>query len=144
MKRITQQLAAFAAAHRTAVLAVLFLLGLLAGLSLISIEFTNDVSLMFPDSPDAGTTFRILNDSKLGNTVQLEFIVPGSIEKYEKYLDATAKKLSRIPAVSNVVFRYRRADMFQELTALTALIPRFFSPEILNICDPRAAAKKAM
>ena len=144
MKRITEQLTAFAAAHRNAVLTVLFLLGLLAGLSLINIEFTNDVSLMFPDSPDAGTTFRILNDTKLGNTVQLEFIVPGSIEKHEKYLDATAKKLSLVPEISNVVFRYRRPDMFQELTALTALIPRFSPPEILNICDPRAAAKKAM
>ena len=144
MKRITEQLTAFAAAHRNAVLTGLFLLGLLAALSLFNIEFTNDVSLMFPDSPDAGTTFRILNDTKLGNTVQLEFIVPGSIEKYEKYLDSTAKKLSRLPEISNVVFRYRRPDMFQEMTALTALIPRFSPPEILNICDPRAAAKKAM
>ena len=144
MKHVTEQLIAFTAAHRAAVFTVLGLLGFLAGLSLFCIEFTNDVSRMFPDSPDAGTTVRILNETKLGNTVQLEFIVPDSIVKHEQYLDEVARKLSRLPEISNVVFRYRRPDMFQELASLTVLIPRFFPPELLDICDPRAAVKKAV
>ena len=88
MKRFAEQLIGFAAGHRTAVFTVLVLLGSLAALSLFRVSFTNDVSRMFPDSRDAGTTFRVLNETKLGNTVQLEFIVPDSIEKHEKYLEA--------------------------------------------------------
>ena len=144
MKRLTEQLTAFAATHRTLVLAVLLLPGLLSALSLFRIKFTNDVSRMFPDSRDAGTTFRILNETKLGNTVQVEFIAPDSIEKYEKYLDGIAEKLTRLPKAGSVTFRYRTHDMFQELTALTALIPRFFSPDVLEKCDADPAVKKAM
>ena len=144
MKRLTEQLIAFAAGNRTKVFAALLLLGLLAGLSLFRIKFTNDVSQLFPDSRDAGTTFRVLNETRLGNTVQLEFIVSDAIEKHEKYLDAVSKKLDRLPEVKNVVFRYRAHDLFQELTALTALIPRFYSPEVLDRCEAEPAVKKAL
>ena len=74
----------------------LFLLGLSAGFSLFRVHFTNDVSRMFPDSRDAGATFRILKETRLGNTVQLEFICRDSVEKQVKYLDSAAEKIKNL------------------------------------------------
>ena len=144
MRSPAEQLISFAGRHRFAVMLVLVLLGLLAGLSLLRIRFTNDVSQLFPDSQDAATTFRILNETKLGNTVQLEFISTESVEKHEKYLDAAAEKITRLPGVKNLVFRYRGADVLDEMGAFTSLLPRFYGPEILKECDPESAARNAL
>ncbi|MBO4648525.1 MAG: hypothetical protein J5806_10260 [Lentisphaeria bacterium] len=144
MKHLVEQLIDFAGRHRFAVLTALLLLGLLAGLNLFRIRFTNDVSQLFPDNQDAGTTFRILNETKLGNTVQLEFVCSDSVEKHEKYLDAAAEKIARLPGVKNLVFRYRTADILAEMTEFTALLPRFYGPEILSECDPEPAVRNAL
>ena len=111
MKYPTEQLTSFAARHRTVCLLALFLLGLLAGISLLRVHFTNDVSRMFPDSQDAGVTFRLLNETRLGNTVQLEFIASGNIAEHEKYLDSAAEKIRKLPGINNLVFRYRTGDL---------------------------------
>lgn len=144
MKNLTEQLIVFAARHRSGCLVAVILAGLLAGASLLRIHFTNDVSRMFPDSRDAGTTFRILNETKLGNTVQLEFICTHSIEKEEKYLDSVAAKLKTVPGIRNLVFRYRTGDPLVELASFTALLPRFYGPEILKQCEPGTAVKNAL
>jgi|GEM_PF-892805 len=144
MKHLVEQLIDFAGRRRAAVMSALLLLGLLAGVSLFRVRFTNDVSQLFPDNQDAGTTFRILNETKLGNTVQLEFLSPDSVEKHEKYLDAAAEKIARLPGVKNLVFRYRTADVLDEMSAFTALLPRFYGPEILSECNPENAVQNAL
>ena len=144
MRSPAEQLIDLAGRHRRTVMLGLLLLGLLAALSLFRIRFTNDVSQLFPDSQDAAATFRVLNETKLGNTVQLEFICPGSVEKHEKYLDASAEKVARLPGVKNLVFRYRGNDIMGEMTAFTDLLPRFHGPEILKECDPENAVRSAL
>ena len=144
MRSLTEKLIVFADRHKTGCLAAAILLGLLAGISLLRIHFTNDVSRMFPDSRDAGTTFRILNETNLGNTVQLEFISTHSIGSEEKYLDSVAAKLKTVPGIRNLVFRYRTGDPLDEIASFTALLPRFFGPEILKQCDAGTAAKNAL
>jgi len=144
MKRLAEQLIAFFGRHRSAVTALVLLSGLLAGASLFRIRFTNDVSQLFPDSQDAGTTFRVLNETKLGNTVQLEFISPGPVTTHEKYLDSVAEKIARLPGVKNLVFRYRAKDVLGEVMAASGLLPRFYGPEILKGCDPEAAVRDAL
>ena len=144
MRTLTVKLIVFAARHRTGCLTAAILLGLLAGISLLRIHFTNDVSRMFPDSRDAGTTFRILNETNLGNTVQLEFICTHPIGTEEKYFDSVAAKLNTVPGIRNLVFRYRTGDPLDEIASFTALLPRFSGPGILKQCDADAAAKNAL
>ena len=144
MKHLAEQLIASFGRHRSAVTALLLLVGLLAALSLFRIRFTNDVSQLFPDSQDAGTTFRVLNETKLGNTVQLEFICSGPVEKHEKYLDSVAGKLKKLPGVKNLVFRYRSDNVLGEVMAVTDLMPRVYGPEILKECDPEQAVRDAL
>ena len=144
MRALAEQLIGLAGRHRRAVMLGLLLPGLLAGLSLFRIRFTNDVSQLFPDGGDASAAFRVLNETKLGNTVQLEFLCSGPVEKHEKYLDAAAEKIARLPGVKNLVFRYREADAMGEMETFTGLLPRFYGPEILKECGPETAVRSAL
>ena len=144
MKRLAEQLIVFAARYRSRFLIALAALGLLAGLSLFRIQFTHDVSQLFPDSGSAGTVFRIVHETRLANTVQLEFISSDGIERHESFLDSIAEKLSRLPGIKRVAFRYRTGDFLPELLSFTALIPRFFSPEILKECSSETAVRNAL
>ena len=61
--------------HRKALFSALVLVGVLAALAVIFRgHFTNDVSRLFPDTPESRSTFRVLHETRIADTVQLAFI----------------------------------------------------------------------
>ena len=144
MKRLTEQLIAFTGRHLAMTLYVLLLLGILAFVLLMDGAYTNDVSRLFPGDGEAANTFRVLSRTRLSGTVNVEFLSAADIETHRQYLGNTAAKLGRTPGIHNVLFRYRSGDMLDEWGAFSRLVPRFFTPDVLKVCDPDAAAKNAL
>jgi len=144
MKRFAEQLLRFTRRHGPGCAAAVILLGLLSGAALLRARFTNDVSRLFPDTPESRATFQVLRETRLADTVQLEFLSERSIVRHEAWLDRTAGRIAAIPGVRNVLFRYRSGDLLSELEDLTGAIPRMFPPDILRTCDPDAAARSAV
>ena len=145
MTRITEKLLVFTGKHPRRCAAAALLLGLLAAAGLCRVSFTNDVSQLFPDTPESRSTFRVLHETRLADTVQLEFIADAApVSRHEARLDQIARDLGKVPGVRNVVFRYRSGSLLAEAEGFSALIPRFFSPEVLKRCDPAAAARNAL
>ena len=141
MKIRLEQLIRSGGRHRAILFAALVLIGALAAVAVLKRgRFTNDVSKLFPDTRETRATFDILHKSHLSDAVQLEFVCDGDVTKHEKYLDDTTKRLEASPMVKKVTFRYRSADPLAEFSLLT---PRYLTPEILDECDPDAAAKNA-
>ena len=81
MKRLTEQLIAFTGRHLAMTLYVLLLLGILAFVLLMDGAYTNDVSRLFPGDGEAANTFRVLSETRLSGTVNVEFIADSDIEK---------------------------------------------------------------
>lgn len=130
--------------HRAPFFAALVLIGALAAaVVILRGRFTNDLSRLFPDTRETRATFDIIHNSHLADTVQLEFVCDGDVTKHEAYLDRTAERLAKSPMVKRVTFRYRSDDLLAEAAGFAPLSPRFFTPEILDKCDPDAAAKNA-
>ena len=130
--------------HRAMLFAALILIGVLAAAAVVLRgRFTNDMSRLFPDTRETRATFDIIHKSHLADTVQLEFVCDGDVTEYEAYLDRTAERLAKSPMVKQVTFRYRSDDLLAEAAGFSPLAPRFFTPEILDKCDPEAAAKNA-
>jgi len=145
MKEVLAQWIAFCARRRAGVALVLILLGLLAaGLTVTCGRFTNDVQKLFPATPEVAATFRILHDARLADAVQLEFVTPDDVTKHADFLSGAAERLTKLPDLNGVTFRYRAADPMTELALFSRLTPRFFAPDILDRCDPDAAAKQAL
>lgn len=145
MKNPIAQLMAGGARHRAALFSALVLVGALAALAVIfNGHFTNDVSRLFPDTRETRATFDILHNSHLSDTVQLEFVCRDDVTKHEKYLDDTAARLEKSPFVKQLTFRYRSDDLDAELAGFSRLVPRFFTPDLLDECDPDAAVKNAL
>ena len=130
--------------HRAALFAALVIIGALAAaVVVLRGRFTNDLSRLFPDTRETRATFDIIHNSHLADTVQLEFVCDGDVTEHEAYLDRTAERLRKSPMVKQVTFRYRSDDLLAEAAGFAPLAPRFFTPEILDKCDPDAAAKNA-
>ena len=133
-----------AARHRGMVRFALILLGMLAAFGVCRAKFTNDLRFMLPDTPETSGLFRTLRESRLADTLQVEFLADDDVAAHEAYLDAVVTRLARIPGVERVNFRYRSADPLADLAALSALTPRLNDPEVLRGFDPDAAAAKAV
>ena len=145
MKNAVAQLIRDSGKHRKALFAALVLCGVLAALAVVFRgRFTNDVSRLFPDTRETRATFDILHKSHLSDTVQLEFVCRDDVTKHEKYLYDTAKRLESSPFVKQLTFRYRSDDLNAELAGFSELVPRFFTPELLDGCDPENAVQNAL
>ena len=144
MKVDTEQLIRNGGKHRKALFSTLVLCGVLATLAVVHRgRFTNDVSRLFPDTRETRATFGIIHGSHLSDTVQLEFVCADDVTKHAGYLEDAAARLAGSPMVKRLAFRYRSDDLNAELESFSKLVPRFFAPEILDGCDPDAAAKNA-
>jgi len=145
MKNPVAQLIRGGGRHRKALFAALLLLGALAAAVIVLRgRFTNDMSRLFPDTRETRATFDIIHNSHLADTVQLEFVCDGDITKHADYLERTAERLGAAPGVKQLTFRYRSDDLLDEAAGFSALAPRFFTPELLDRCDPDAAAGGAL
>ena len=141
MKIDTEQLIRKGGRRRARLFAALVLIGILAAAAVVFRgRFTNDVSKLFPDTRETRATFDIIHQSHLADSVQLEFVCDGDVTKHEEYLEKTAERLRKSPMVKQLTFRYRSDDLAAELAGFSKLAPRFFTPELLDRCDPDAAA----
>ena len=141
MKNPIAQLIRGGGRHRKALFAALLLLEVLAAAVIVLRgRFTNDMSRLFPDTKETRATFDIIHNSHLADTVQLEFVCDGDVTKHADYLEGAAMRLEATPGVKQLTFRYRSDDLLDEAAGFSALAPRFFTPEILDRCDPDAAA----
>lgn len=134
----------FVGRHRKTVTALLVLAGVAALVGILGGAYDNDVSKLFPETPESSAMFRVLREAHLADAAQLEFIDPSGIEKHEAQLEQIAAKLAELPNVRNVAFRYRSDDPGAEISSFARLAPRFTTPEFLDECDPGAAVKNAL
>ena len=144
MKHLIERLIAFTGRRLPWVAAVLLLLGALSLFGVVTGSFTNDMSQLFPGDGEAANTFRVLRETRLSGTVNVEFVSDSDIEKHRPYLDRVAAALEKVPGAHNVLFRYRSDDVLDEWSSFSRLVPRFFTPDVLDGCDPDAAAKNAL
>ena len=145
MRGLAEQLILFCRRHRTGVFLFLAALGIAAlGATLFRGRFTNDLSRLLPDTREARAVFRILHETHLADSVQLEFISSDDVTRHADYLDRTARRLAASPMLRQVTFRFRSGDPRSELAAFASLAPRFLTPEVLKNCSPEEAAKKAL
>ena len=145
MRGLAEQLILFCRRHRTGVFLFLAALGIAAlGATFFRGRFTNDLSRLLPDTREARAVFRILHETHLADSVQLEFISSDDVTRHADYLDRTARRLAASPMLRQVTFRFRSGDPQSELAAFAALAPRFLSPEVLKNCSPEESAKKAL
>lgn len=144
MKKRLEQIISHAIRHKRIVFSLLTLVVLASALVLTFSGYTNELHHLFPDSGETGKTFRILNKSHLADTVQLEFLCDGekNVTDFEAYLDASAEKLTALPQIRQVVFRYRAQDM--TMPDFSAMITSTQDPEkVLPLCDPDQAVRDA-
>lgn len=144
MNSPAEKLIRFAGRHRKLCLVLLTLAGAAALIAILSGSYTNDVSRLFPDTPESSAMFRVLRETHLADAAQLEFIDPSGIEKHEAWLEHIAAEIAAIPAVHSVTFRYRSNDPGAELSSFSRLAPRFHSPDALLECDPHTAVHNAL
>ena len=145
MRTIAEQLIFYCRRHRSQVFFLLIVLGIAAfGTILFRCRFTNDLSRLLPDNRETRAVFRIIHETHLADSVQLEFISSSDVTRHTGYLDRTARRLADSPLLRQVTFRFRSDDSPAELAAFAALVPRFLSPDVLKNCSPDEAAKKAL
>lgn len=145
MRAFAEQLIFYCRRHRSGVFLLLAVLGIAAlGAALFRCRFTNDLSRLLPDTRETRAVFRILHETHLADSVQLEFISSSDVTRHTAYLESTARRLAESPLLRQVTFRFRSDDSPAELAAFAALAPRFLTPGVLKNSSPEEAAKKAL
>ena len=144
MSSPAEKLIRFTGRRRKWCLGIAAVLGVLAALGVLRGDFTNDVSQLFPETPESSAMFRVLRKAHLADTVQLEFIAPAGIAGCEEWLDRTVSRIAALPDVNGVTFRYRSAEAAFDLSALSRLTPRFNPPDILRECIPEEAVRRTL
>lgn len=137
----------FTGKHKMWCFLLLILAGLLSAAALFfKAGFTNDVRHLFPENAESGRTFKLLAESHLADTIQLEFICTdgGTVRDFEPYLDKVYGKLQRSDRIRNAVFRYRADNPMEQMADFADTLPRYHSPDILNSFDPDEAASNAL
>lgn len=144
MKRFFEQSISYSIRHKWIVSGLVAVCVLASLLLLFFTRYTNELHHLFPASGETGKTFRLLNRSHLADTVQLEFLCSEekNVTDFEDNLDSAAKKLSDLPQIRQVVFRYRSNAM--TMPDLSGLITSTQDPAaVLPQCDPDQAVRDA-
>lgn len=144
MKRFFEQSISYTIRHKWIVSCLVAVCVLVSLLFLFFTRYTNELHHLFPASGETGKTFRLLNRSHLADTVQLEFLCSEgkNVVDFEDYLDSSATKLSALPQIRQVVFRYRSNAM--TMPDLSGLIMSTQDPaDVLPLCDPDQAVRDA-
>ena len=103
-------------------------------------RYTNDLAYMFPEDSTSGNMYRVMQESRLTQTIQLELdtgTVNGAPPLLDK-LDELAETLRKLPNVASADFRFtpENADI---ISSLIAVLPLIADASILDNASPKDA-----
>ena len=103
-------------------------------------RYTNDLAYMFPEDSTSGNMYRVMQESRLTQTIQLELdtgTVNGAPSLLDK-LDELAETLRKLPNIASADFRFtpESADI---ISSLIAILPLIADASILDNASPKDA-----
>ncbi len=107
-------------------------------------NYSNDLGQLFPLNSISGNMYRVMEESHLGDSVQLEIDSgqPGGALELLQPVEELAARLAAIPEIEAVDFKIS-ADFHSAMAELTPVLPLLLDASILKQADPQQAARNA-